>query len=130
MQRDIVVDICYLNTTRKIRSMKNEFIKNTITLIAAIIGFGLLSACVGPTSYTGNAPAPAGAKIKDWRTIEVVHLNQIKRDYEIIGECRGDAWLDNAVSLKKQAARLGADAISIPENNGFYIISQAIRYKR
>jgi len=90
----------------------------------------LLASCVGPTSYTGEKPLAESEVTKDWKKIEVVHLNQLKKDYEIIGECRGDAWMDNAVSLKKQAARLGADAISIPVNDGVYVTSQAIRYKK
>lgn len=101
--------------------------KNALSLI---IGVFIMCGCVGPISYTDQQPAPAGQATKDWREIEVVHLNQIKKEYEIIGECRGDAWLDNTISLKKQAARLGADAISIPQPDGAgRIISQALKYK-
>ena len=83
----------------------------------------LLTGCTGPVSYTDRPPASTGAVTKDWRKIEVVNLNQIRRDYDIIGECRGDAILDDAIDLKKQAAQLGADAISIPvHGGGGYII--------
>lgn len=102
---------------------------NRIHLILASITI-CVTGCYGPQSYTGEEPVPANAVTKDWRTIEVIHLNQIKRDYEIIGECRADAILHNAIHLKKQAARLNADAISTPEKTGGgYITSQAIRYK-
>ena len=98
-----------------------------------LLGSGIalaLCGCLGPVSYTGEGLAPESQTVRKWQQVDVIHLNQIKRDYEIVGECRGDAWLDNVVSLKKQAARLGADAISIPKPDGTgRIISYAIRYK-
>jgi hypothetical protein len=84
-----------------------------------------LSSCIGPVSYSDNAYAPTNPS-----QIEVVHLNQLQRPYEIIGECRGDAWLHDARDLKKMAGKLGADAISIPERKqGGYITAQALKWK-
>src|SRR5881397_485660 len=88
---------------------------STFSLSPKRIALFAVCGCLGPVSYTEQVPTPKGEETKDWRQVDVIHLNQIKRDYDIIGECRGDAWLDNVVSLKKQAARLGADAISLPK---------------
>jgi hypothetical protein len=102
-----------------------------LACVASVTAGLVLTGCVGPVSYTGNAPAPHGASVRDWRTIEVVHLGQMRRDYEIIGEVRGDALLDSVVSMKKMAARLNADAITLPVPDGYgYKTSQAIRYKQ
>lgn len=91
-----------------------------LTLLTAFV-----SSCIGPVSYTDIAYPPTNPA-----QIEVIHLNQIQRPYDIIGECRGDALLQNAKHLKKMAAKLGADAISIPEvQPGGLIVSQALRWK-
>jgi hypothetical protein len=103
---------------------------NAIARLCFVL-FALATAgCVGPVSYTATPPAPKGAPVRDWQSIEVVDRGQIKRDYEIVGECRGDGWLDNTLTLKKMAARLNADAITLPEDaGGGYIIALALRYK-
>ncbi|HXC17217.1 MAG TPA: hypothetical protein VNV60_07240 [Holophagaceae bacterium] len=107
--------------------MKRSTCWVSITLVAPLV---TLCGCYGPVSYTSERPLPTSEASKDWHTIEVVHIDQIRRDYEIIGECRGDALLSNVIDLKKQAARLGADAITIPKvTDSGYLISQAIRYK-
>lgn len=106
--------------------------KNSTHLVAitSVISLSTLLGCYGPVSYTSERPISANEVLRDWDTIEVVNINQIRRDYEIIGECRGDALLSNAIDLKKQAARLGADAITIPQATvSGYLVSQAIRYK-
>ena len=99
--------------------------KLTLILITAC-----LVSCAGPVSYTGQAPLAEGEAVKDWQKIEVISLTQIRKDYEIIGECRVDPAFDNVIGLKKQAARLNADAISKPErSSGGLLIAQAIKYK-
>jgi hypothetical protein len=86
----------------------------------------VVSSCVGPVSYTDTVYPPTNPA-----QIEVIHLNQIQRPYDIIGECRGDVVLHSAKDLKKMAAKLGADAISIPERDQRgYIIAQALKWKR
>lgn len=103
--------------------------KRILLQISAIAALIFLVSCVSPVSYTGEAIAKEGQAPKDWREIEVINIDQIKRDYVIIGQCRGDELFHDVVFLKKQAARMNADAIGRPEFSGGYILSPAVRYK-
>jgi hypothetical protein len=84
----------------------------------------LVSSCVGPVSYGTNYP-PTSAQ-----AVEVVHLGQLQRPYEIIGECRLDSLLHDARKAKEQAAKMGADAVSIPERKSQGLsVAYAIKWK-
>lgn len=89
----------------------------------------VLTGCV--ESFTVQEPLPKGAVAPDaWTRIEVIDIDNINRPYEIVGFVRGDAILDNARSLKKKAARLDGDAITLPENlGGGWIGSSVIAYR-
>ena len=86
----------------------------------------------GAHSYTGRKPAPRGSAAEaNWTRVEAVNLQQLRRDYEIIGEIRADPLLHDMVWAKKQAARMGADAISISDNTNLMVVTKyfAIIYK-
>lgn len=101
-------------------------IKITFFLLALA---AFLSGCrTSVISYTDAPIAKRGEELKDWREIKVVHIDQLERSFEVIGECRGNEVLDDVIYLKKQAVRLNADAISIPEYRGDRIVSQAIKF--
>ena len=88
-----------------------------------------LSSCV--ESFTAVDPLPKKSVAGNaWERIEMVDLDSVGRPYDVIGQVRGDAWLDDARKLKKKAARLQADAITVPKNlGGGWIGALAIRYK-
>lgn len=80
----------------------------------------LLMACT--TSSYLDKPLPP---TPDSKEIEVVVLADVGRKYTIIGDVTGMDIGD----LKKAARKLGADAISLPVNRGYFFESQAIKYK-
>lgn len=93
-------------------------------ILALLLILLSIVSCTGPISYSDTVYAPTSPA-----QIEVVHLNQLQRPYEIIGECRGDPLFQSARDLKKMAGKLGANAISIPVSDGQFLTSQAIRWK-
>src|ERR1700722_6197565 len=96
--------------------MKTNAIKLLFTTI-------LLTGCVSTQNYTDHPYAPVSPN-----HVEVVDLHQIQHPYAIIGEVDGMGVGTN--TLRKKAADLGADAISIPgiDVNGISH-AQAIKYK-
>jgi hypothetical protein len=98
---------------------------NTLKLLFASALASLLCSCLGTTSYkeTNYAAVPV-------EHVEVVNLNEIQHKYEIIGLVRGHTLFGGTNDLRRKAAEIGADAISIPVNpNGDVIVAQAIKYK-
>ncbi len=89
-------------------------------LVAVLVLFG----CYGAHSYGRTYPP---TRVED---IEVVVLNQVPRPHEIIGRVQGDLLLHDAAYLKRLAATLGADAISIPfGTRAGYLVAYAIKYR-
>lgn len=91
----------------------------------------IIAGCAGPVSYTDRAPIPRDRVTKNWAQIEVVSLTALRKDYEIVGECRAHAGSGAVQELKKQAAQLDADAISnpVPSQNGALLYADAIKWK-
>ncbi len=85
----------------------------------------LLVGCAGPSSssYLDKPLAPTAAS----KEIDVVELKDVPNKYTIIGEVSGFG----IKSLKDQARKLGADAISLPklDRSTYLQTSQAIKYK-
>jgi hypothetical protein len=85
----------------------------------------LLTGCLGTQSYkdVNYAPVPVSK-------VEVVDIHQIQHKYEIIGSVTCNTEFGSVNYLRKKAAEIGADAISIPQHvQGDVIESQAIKYK-
>lgn len=88
-----------------------------------LCAFVLLAAC-SEMVYTDKYP-PTSA-----RDIEVVALAQLQKPYEIIGEITGNPVLEDMNDWKSKAARMGADAISIPERQpDRYVKLYALKWK-
>jgi hypothetical protein len=98
---------------------------NTLKLLFTVPLAALLCSCLGTQSYknTNYPPVPV-------ERVEVVDLHQIQHKYEIIGSVTCNTEFGSANYLRKEAAAIGADAISIPIHVQADVIeAQAIKYK-
>lgn len=96
---------------------------NSLRVVALAVSV-LLAAC-STVAYTDKYAAT------DSSSVEVVTLNQLQKPYEIIGEITGNPMLENMGKWKAKAAKIGADAVSIPEQlpNG-YVKLYVIKWKQ
>jgi hypothetical protein len=97
-------------------------------LVKALLLTLILSGCYGTSSYLDK---PLPAKAGDAQ-IEVINPDHGSREYEIIGEITGDAWMHDIKYFKEEARKLGADAISAPKitPDGYYKACTAYKFKK
>ena len=82
-----------------------------------------LAAC-GGMKYTDKYPPTSPADV------EVVHLSQLQRPYEIVGEYKGNPVLQDMSDWKREIAAMGGDAVSIQETlPDRYVKMYAIKWK-
>lgn len=86
--------------------------------------------CAALASCGGVNYSPGKYPPSDPNRIEVVHLGQLQRPYEILGEYTGNPVVQNMQDWKRKAAVMGADAVNIPDlqPNG-YVKVYAIKWK-
>ena len=93
-------------------------------LIYAVAFCAIITGCATVENYSDKKYAAKSASAH----IEVVNLNNTKRDYEVIGKIDGHLGAD-IDTLKAKAREMGGDAISIPAEDGLKSQVLVIKWK-